>query len=188
MADLPFAARKADGWSAEDIEWEIRQESAAACVAAGDRTCAARLWAEALFLARNHFAGDDARLATSIANHAVGLCWSGDEAAAQPLFAEAQRIWAGSIRWLETLRPERRARSSLYHLRMEGRHRQTYDQLALDRLKRHWDDGAGALAALGRGEASDRQPVEAWRREKPPTLSDPRKLIAAVCLMAARSR
>jgi hypothetical protein len=186
VVDLPFAPGNPGGWSPEDFEWETRQESAAACLAANDRAGAARLWAEALFLARKHFANNDARLATSIANHAVGLCWSGDPASADALFAEAQRVWTASVRWLESLRPERRARSSLYHLRMEGRHRRTYDQLALERLKQHWESGKLALAALGRSEPSDRRPVDDWRREKPPTLSDPRKLIAAVCLMAVR--
>ena len=171
-------------WHAEDTEWEIKQESAAACCAANDRDGAARLWGEALFLAREHFEPHDARLATSVANHAVGLCWSGRGAAAGVLFDEAMSIWEASGAWVERLKPEQRARSSLYHLRMEGRHRPTYDKLARDRLVAAWEDGRKALAALARGEATGHVPVERWRREKPPTLSDPRKLIAAVCLIA----
>ncbi|MCH7635064.1 MAG: hypothetical protein IIA36_10290 [Proteobacteria bacterium] len=61
------------GWAESDLAWETRQAEAAEHDASGRHDAAAALWAEGLRLAREAFAGNDPRLAASLANQAHGL-------------------------------------------------------------------------------------------------------------------
>jgi hypothetical protein len=79
------------------------------------------------------------------------------------------------------------ARSSLFHMRMEQRHRATYE----DRWRVKWHDlaeeaRARLLAADPAGPADPAAAAAAlarWQRERPAMLNDTRKLIAAVLLL-----
>lgn len=175
---------EAAGWSAADVRWEALQESAADLAVRGDLDTAAPQWADALYLARQQFTPDDPRLATSLANRAHALRLKGDEAAAEAMFKEALLVWDRSGPWVEALRIERKARSSLYHLRMEARHWKTYEETAKKRLRRFAEEGRAAIVALASNEPADgnRGPSR-WRSEKSPTFTDARKLHAAALLV-----
>jgi len=178
----PSAAASA-GWSAEEIRWEALAEQAAAHAVAGRMGEAMPLWAEALYLARTAFAANDPRLATSIANHAHALRLGGDAALAADLFREALAIWDASPPWVAGLRIERRARSSLYHLRMEAKHWKTYEATARKRLAAFAAEGRAAVAALAEDGPAGSRGLARWWSEKPSGFTDGRKLLAAALLI-----
>ena len=179
-----IAAAAAAGWTALDLAWEAKMEEAGTCFASGDRDAAAALWRESLGLARRDFETTDPRLGTSLANAALAARQAGDGTSAQSLFAEARRIWDASSFWVDALAPERRARSSLFHLRMEARHRETYDAQFRNRLHRFGEEARESLRALEAGEPSPHRGLARWRAEKPARYGDSRKFLAACLLLA----
>ncbi len=72
----------------------------------------------------------DPRRAASLNNLGAGLHLAGDTAAAERVYREADAAWQNAQAWVAAMQPARRAHSSLFHLRLEGRHRTTYDRLA----------------------------------------------------------
>ncbi len=175
------------GWTETDLSWERLQEAAAAHAKQGQLEAAAPLWAKALFLARSEFSKHDPRLATSLANHAYALRSRGENNSAEILFREALVVWDSTASWIWGLRIEHGARSSLFHLRMETRHRKTYEATARKRLHRFADEGRTAIATLAGGESGVRDLYRRWNGEKPPTFNDARKLLGAVFLIAPAS-
>ena len=143
------------------------------------------MWAKALSLAREHFTDNDPRLATSLANHAHALRQAGDEVAARRLFEDALRVWDGSGPWVAALKPERRARSSTFHLRLEAKHPGGYDGHSQERFRSLASDGRTALRALSVGAGPAFDGLARWHGEQPDGFTDGRKLLAAVCLIAA---
>jgi len=176
----------AAGWIRADVEWE--DEAAGHCerLARGEEAEARAHAGACLFLARQSFADDDPRLATSLANYARRLAGDGDPAG-DALWQEARRRWPQTRSWIAAMSAPRVARSSLFHMRMEQRHRTTYEE----RWRIRWHDLA--LSAKARLEGQElARPVdreaaagalERWRRERPAMLNDTRKLMAAVLLL-----
>lgn len=172
------------GWSEEELTWEQVQESAAEALLAGDWRQAGSLWTVGLDIARVTFEASDPRLATSLANKALAVRRSGKQAAAAALFDDALAVWACSGPWVLALAPERRARSSTFHLRLERRHPGGYDRQARARHTALADEGHAATKALRTSGRSPRGSLERWRRERPAGYVDVRKLLAAVLLLA----
>jgi hypothetical protein len=77
----------------------------------------------------------------------------------------------------------RRARSSLFHLRMEALHWDTYQDNMRTRMRAFAAETAEALAAFERGEASPHRLYERWLGEKPNVFDDTRKFLAAALLV-----
>ncbi len=173
------------GWRAAELSWEARQQEAAERAAAGAHDDAAALWAEGLRLARASFGNDDPRLATSLANQAQALRRTGQDAAARSLFEEALRVWDGSGPWRAALAPERRARSSTFHLRLESKHPGGYERHSRARYEALAADGRAALIALRDEKPPPFDGPARWVQDRPEGYSDARKLMAAVLLVAA---
>jgi hypothetical protein len=80
------------------------------------------------------------------------------------------------------------ARSSMFHMRMEQRHRGAYEERWQEKWAAWVAEARGRLG--GEGPPALLPPAEAaaalarWRREKPAMLNDSRKLLAAVALLA----
>jgi tetratricopeptide (TPR) repeat protein len=184
--ELELGQALAAGWSPQDYAWELCQEKAAAAAYDGDLDHALPLWRESLSLARAHFARDDPRLGTSLANMAFALRETGRHEAAAPLFEEARQVWDASFAWIEALRLERRARSSLFHLRMESLHRDKYEAHFRERLRRFAAEARSAVAKMAEGGRQPERCLPRWRSEKPPSFWDSRKLLAACLLLASR--
>ena len=184
---LDLAAARAAGWSMAEIEWEVKCERAALLAEEGRPDEAAALWRKSLELARDDFSEDDPRLGTSLANAALALRQAGNGAAAAQLFAEAHRVWEASPQWIAEIALEPRARSSLFHLRMEARHRDKYDATMRERLSRFAEETREHLRALAEGRPSTWRGLARWRAEKPPTYGERRKFMAA-CLLLASAR
>ena len=177
----------AAGWSPADIEWEQKQERAAT-LALEDAAAAAALWAECLRLAQAHFSVDDPRLGASYINAAAGA----EDVGAVALRQSGVKVWAHSAAWVDHIKPERRARSSLHHFRMEAKNRRIYETAAKQKMH-DFAAAARAMAAgtLARDAAGEDLPriadrcLRQWQREKPPMFGDNRKLLSACLLLMA---
>ncbi len=170
------------GWSDEDLTWEQIQVAAAEAQAEGDSTTAAEFWDAGLGLARDAFPEDDPRLAASLSNVAAAKRLAGDMDAAAPLIGEALAVWGRCEPWIAALEPERRARSSLFHLRLESKHRGGYDHHSVARYRELAAEGRTRCDALRGGTGQSKVDLERWRRERPEGYTDGRKLLAAVVL------
>ena len=174
------------GWTEADLDWENAIEAAVAALAAGDIGTAGEGFAECVRIARA-FGDFDPRLGTSCANRAAALVALGREDAAGLLARDARRAWGGCDDWVAAMTAPRTARSSLFHMRMEQRHRGAYEA----RWREKWAawvgdararlSGEDALALATPAEAADA--LARWRRERPAMLNDTRKLMAAVVLL-----
>lgn len=178
------AARKA-GWRRADLAWERLQEEAGARYLAGDATGAAKLWRRAGWIAFWRFRAGDPRCATTEANRALADRLAGRTAKADQRYAKARELWNGVDGFIKTMKIARRARSSLFHLRMEARHWDTYAQNMRIRMTAFARETAEALAALEAGRPVTCRLYGRWRAEKPPVFDDTRKLLAAALLVAA---
>jgi len=157
---------------------------------AGDLTAASERMAEALRIANEGFAPDDPRLATSLANHGAALVAGGEAHLSGRTASDGARVWRECDGWIAKMTAPRVARSSLFHMRMEQRHRASYEE----RWRIKWAE----LVAEARGRVGGSDPLTLvsseqaiatlarWRRERPAMLNDTRKLMAAVILLACR--
>lgn len=180
-ADVPRFP-SSENWSDEDGEWEVLQEQASIHRLENRLEEAGKLWGEALLLARKAFTTQDPRLAASIANYAYFAARNGDKKAAAEMFDEALQIWDASGPWLDALKVERKAKSSLFHLRLEAKNRGTFEANQRKRLGKFAAEGRAAIAALAAGKPADTRGQSRWWPEKTPQPSDARKLLAAVLL------
>ena len=182
------AAARAAGWSAADLDWERTSEEALHLMASGCPEQACHQWREALDIARAAFAATDLRLGTSLANVAACVrCGDTGGNGARDgvaLLAEARRIWDGAESQVETIELERRARSSLFHLRLELRHRGAYDDNARRRLRGCAEDACARLRALEGNRAAAPHDLARWRAERPARYGEVRKFLAACLLLA----
>ena len=107
----------------------------------------------------------------------------------EALFREAHDVWRRADAWIARMDAPRVARSSLFHMRMEARHREIYRERWLKRWKEMADEATARVAALS--DPADIQASTAtdalarWRRECPAMLNDTRKLMAAAFLLLA---
>ena len=164
------------GWTPEELYWE---ELSATCLALAGKPQAEQYWREAARVAPETFAADDPRRAASLANLALV-----EPAEAPRLLAEALALWQGSNGWLNSLRPERRARSSLFHFRLQSKHRGGYDHWSHRRYRLLHGEGLRRLTARAGGGLVEDESYATWRGKRPATFDDARRLTAAVYLIA----
>jgi len=174
------------GWTEAELEWETLTESCAAALAAHDRATGHEAAAQAVQVARATFDLDDPRLGTALANHALCLAdRDGDNGGR--LLREATGIWRRTGSWVEKMTAPRSARSSLFHLRMELRHRETYEENWRVKWRDMADDAVRRVAGTADPAPADPEraaaALAAWQRERPAMLNDTRKLLAAVRLL-----
>jgi len=177
------------GWSESDLAWETAAESTADAAVQNDYLRAKEEAGQALQLARANFEPIDPRLGTSLANYGVCLSLAADDQAKASLFAKALEAWKGSGPWIARMDAPRVARSSMFHLRMEARHRDTYRGLWQQRWREIAAETVKRLEALNAPDAAVAAPAGdtliVWRRERPAMLNDTRKLMAAALLLLA---
>ncbi len=177
----------AAGWTEADLAWEQTEERVVEAVAENDIPRAKKDAGDALRIARENFESIDPRLGTSLANFGICLKLSGDVDIAG-LLREALDVWRGAGPWIARMDAPRVARSSLFHMRMEARHRETYRERWQIRWQEITTETVARLEALEKSLAVvspvDGQKVLArWRRERPAMLNDTRKLMAAAFLL-----
>lgn len=177
------------GWIEADLAWEEAAERAADAVAEGNYRLAKDEAGKALQLARADFEPIDPRLGTSLANYGLCLSLSGHGGSVAPLFREALDVWRRTDPWIARMDAPRVARSSLFHMRMEALHRDTYRARWQERWQEMAAEAKTRIAALIAGNsaagASGAESLARWRRERPAMLNDTRKLMAASFLLLA---
>jgi len=183
-----LGALAAAGWSEADVAWENAIETAVVALAEGDVAAAGEGFAECVRIARD-FGEFDPRLGTSRANRAAVLSALGRGKAAGLLARDGRRAWQGCDGWVAAMTAPRTARSSLFHMRMEQRHRDAYEE----RWRVKWTAwvAEARVRLAGEGSLNLAKPADAvealdrWRRERPAMLNDTRKLMAAAVLLVA---
>ncbi len=184
-SDPEMRAALASGWRRRDLWWERLQEHANAALLDGQILKAARYFRRAYWLSRLGFAGDDPRRATSLANAAFASRLFGSSRSADRHYAAAIALWSTAPSMLETLTIRPRARSSLFHLRMEVKHWDTYQNNMKTRLGKFIDETSQSLDALSSGKNPPHRLYARWRGEKPAAFDDTRKLLGACLLVAS---
>lgn len=174
----------AAGWARAELDWEQHTEAFAEALAREDREAARSESGRAVFLAREALASDDPRLGTALANRGFLLFAEGEEAAAE-LMSEAAAVWGRTGDWIAAMTAPRVARSSLFHMRMETRHRDTYEQRWRIKWLEFAEEARAALALPPKmpNPAAAGAALARWRRERPAMLNDTRKLMAARLLL-----
>lgn len=183
--DRELKAALAAGWRRSDLAWERMQEDAHSAYLNGDRRRAGTLWKRAARLARWRFGSDDPRLATSFANLGFALRLENREKRAKKKYIRARALWHDVPAWIETLQIAGRARSSLFHLRMEVRHREAYHAKMRVRLNAFAEETRAALVEIEQGRPATCRLFERWKAEKPAVFDDTRKFLAAALLVAS---
>lgn len=190
LASKPDTAMQialAAGWQRRDVWWERWQEAANRNLADGRRRAAIRGFRRAGWLARLFFAPTDPRRATSEANLGLAARLSGDEARAMAHYARAIELWQGVADQIEGMEFKPRTRSSLFHLRMEARHRVTFRANQDTRLRKISAESADCLMALAENRPPPHRLHSRWNGEKPAIHDDMRKLLSACLLIGEPS-
>lgn len=112
-----------------DALWVGYNEEALSAFFQGRHVMAIELWDKARALTR-HFEHDDPRLACSLNNRSVGFRLIEELKKAEQGYRRAKHLWNKSVDWIADMEVQRRARSSLFHLRLEQKHREQYDHFA----------------------------------------------------------
>ena len=109
---------------------------------------AAEKWQDAYRIAQDFDEGDP-RLAGSLNNMAIAFRINNDFEQAGRCYRNALENWESAFYWIDRMRLTQRARSSLFHLRMESKHRKKYDNIARKNYKKLLSAGqAGTLNNL----------------------------------------
>lgn len=151
----------------EELHWLKATETAVEMVAAGQFVAALMNW-KAACAAADGFVPDDPRRAANLNNVAVGLRLCGEPAQAGDTYQQAMEAWLAASAWVEGMRLAPRARSSLFHLRLERHHRAIYDGHLRAKYARILAGGRAVseynVAELGHAGARDARAAEAYRR------------------------
>ena len=141
-----------------DRRWEARALEGLEAFRAGRIDAAYAAWRSAAAIARA-FDTDDPRRAASRTHLALCHAADGNAARARRAFRRARRAWGAAEAWVARMALPQRARSSGFHLRLEAKHRQSYDALARVEFAKLL--GAGRAAALAGSAHLARNPAAA---------------------------
>lgn len=148
-ASVSGAAETKETLTGDELAWEALSWAAAEDHARGRSSDAIVLWQRASTLSRQ-FSGGDPRIAASLSNSAVAdaLLDRLEDAAAK--FLAASRAWNEARLWSETMTVGGTARSSLFHHRLETRHRDCFESHLRMRYRTRIDAGE-AVSAFDHG-------------------------------------
>ena len=163
------------GWRRSDLIWERLMERALSEGRARDLRLAD-------WLARLRFSKGDPRRATAAAGRVRQAFDAGDANLATRIARRANAEFSGVEDFIANLAIAPRARSSLFHLRMEARHRETYHDNMRLRLSKIAAETTEHLEALTSEARPPHRLFTRWRGEKPSVFDDTRKLLGA-CLL-----
>jgi hypothetical protein len=171
---------RAAGWHWCNILWQDLSETANIAVEAQEFTNAKRLFRRADWIARLCFEPSDLRRVTSKVNRALMADGKG-----RVQIADMAAIWARNIpQVIENMEIHPRARSSLFDLRMEARHRSTFHDNFRKRLTNISLEVGECLQAMARNQPVPHRLYSRWKGEKPTVYDDTRKVLSACLLIA----
>lgn len=171
-------------WGRGDALWEAWQERAALSWLQEKRFFARCLWRLGYIHALFCFPKNDPRLAVSMANAALLARLAGREALAQRRISSALAIWSEVPEWIARMHIARRARTSLYHLRLELQHWSTYEANLRRRMENFATETEASFHAIAAAEPLPYRHFSRWKGEKPAFYDDSRKLLGACLLLA----
>lgn len=180
--DTEMKMARAAGWSRADLVWERLTEAALQLWTDGDTAAATRKFRAAHFLATLFMAKTDLRRATSHANLAAAYYHQGKHAQAERHQNAALNIWRQAENQIRQMEIRPRSRSSLFHLRMEARHRETFHDNMRVRFRRIAAETEQSLRCLASEKSSGHRHYARWRGERPSVFDDTRKILGA-CLL-----
>lgn len=126
-----------------EISWVHLTERGAAQLAEGNSHGALESWQEAHAIAAA-FGENDPRLAASLNNLGIAHRMLGDLAQAERHYQLALQAWDAAAAWVENMQISLGARSSLFHMRLENRHRDQYRRNAVAAFRREITAGHAA--------------------------------------------
>lgn len=181
-SDAEMKAARAAGWSRADLVWERLLEAGNLCWVEGAKDRATFRFRQADLLARVCFKRTDLRRATSLANLSLVAMQAHQPRRADRHQCAALEIWQAAAAQIQAMEIAPRSRSSLFHLRMEVKHRTTFH----DNLRRRFSNFAAeteaTLRMLTSPAPSQHRHFARWRGERPNVYDDTRKVMAA-CLL-----
>jgi tetratricopeptide (TPR) repeat protein len=118
-----------DSCTDHEFLWVQITEEAVEEFDSGRFSAAAEKWQNAYSIAQN-FGDRDPRMASSLNNLAIAFRINKDFVKASRYYRSALENWKSASHWVDRMQLEQRARSSLFHLRMERKHRKKYDNIA----------------------------------------------------------
>lgn len=171
------------GFAAADLAWERCQERAALAFRAGGAAPPAQLWEQALAIAEQHFGRGDPRHAASLTNCALVMRRRRLDYQAKRRFEDALAAWDDSWRWIYLMTPPLSCPSprSGHSDRLE-----VYDLAARGAFAALAERGRAATARLERYDELPAGGLATWFEIKPRQMTDLRKLLAAVLLLAPK--
>lgn len=139
----------------KELEWLTLTERAAEAFCDEDPGAALDQWRKAEEIAMAFQEGDPRR-ACSLSNRGLAAILQGDQAAAREALDAAVSAWDEARTWVADMTLQPRARSSLFHMRMELQHSNRYDEPARKRYLRVLEMGrAATLSNIGACAVSD---------------------------------
>lgn len=128
--------------------WLQITESASSEFDDGRNSTAAKKWQNAYRIAQS-FDDSDPRLACSLNNVGIASRINHEFDVAERIYRSTLEKWKSTAHWIETMQLKQRARSSLFHLRMERKHREKYNDIARRKYRKLPSAGqAGTLNNL----------------------------------------
>jgi tetratricopeptide (TPR) repeat protein len=118
-----------NGTADSEFLWVQITEQAVVGFDSGRLSAAAEKWQKAHGVAQDFDRGDP-RLASSLNNLAIAFRINNEFEEAARYYRSALEYWDSAVHWIDRMQLEQRARSSLFHLRMERKHRKKYDHIA----------------------------------------------------------
>ena len=177
----------AGGWRKSDILWEELMVAGNGAWAEGDKAVAAKCFFRAAWIARLCFDRRDLRHATALANRGILAKDAGKPARADTFFRKALAHWdAAAERAVADMQIAPRSRSSLFHLRMEALHRDTYHGNFRTRINAIAAEVRTAIANIEAGAPAGCRLFSRWNGERPTVYDDTRKVIGACLLIIER--
>lgn len=186
LAGPAVRVARAAGWHHADLLWEAVMEQGCRAWQAGDAAAARRAFRRAAWIAVLLPRSDLRRAATAAALGVMALSAGRKERAARHFRRAARLFDTQAAAAVAAMRIAPRARSSLFHLRMEARHRDTYHANMRLRLSRFTAETREAIAALAAGDASPHRLYSRWLGERPTVHDDTRKVLSACLLIPDR--
>lgn len=175
-------AREA-GWRRSELVWERVMEAGNRAFDDGRLTRARWLFGLADRIAGASFAKGDPRRATAPAALARVNLQQGRTARAKAQVRRAMEEWAGVGDFIDSVEIRPRARSSLFHLRMEVRHRDTFHDNLRTRYRKFAEETRETMIGMaGDGPQATHRHFGRWRGEKPNIFDDTRRVLSA-CLL-----
>ncbi|SMD08095.1 hypothetical protein [Primorskyibacter flagellatus] len=186
-SDAEMKMARAAGWSRADLVWERLLEAGNLAWAEGVQAKAASRFRQADLLTRLCFDRNDLRRATCHANLSL-IAMAGNKPHRAALHqARALQIWKTAASQIATMNVAPRSRSSLFHLRLEAKHRDTFHDNMRKRFSNFAAETEETLRMLTAPAPSRHRHFSRWRGERPNVYDDTRKIMGACLLIIDRA-